>query len=181
MAFLLTAQSCRAKSCRVIIVSDINQNLRAGQTAVCSVELVSGILIVFVIFSLSGVLSFIFAGRGAQMRGEEPQGEGRSLPAVTHSPLSLRFSPSHSLFPYSLLSKLRISKALWYLGGQGIRKAGARGRKPKGIGGISRNAAHPPVPLGCHPRTVGRSKFSIFRKSIGCNYADKFRFIIAPV
>ena len=50
---------------------------------------------------------FIITGRGARMRGEEPQGEGRSLPAVTHSPLSLRFSPSRSLIPYSLLSKFR--------------------------------------------------------------------------
>ena len=99
MAFLLTVQICYA-----IIVTNINRNLSAGQTAACSVELVSGILIVFVIFSLSGVLSFIFDGRGARMRGEEPQGEGRSLPMVAHSPLSLRFSPSRSLIPYSLLS-----------------------------------------------------------------------------
>ena len=83
---------------------------------------------------------FILTGRGARMRGEEPQGVGRSLPAVTHSPLSLRFSPSRSLFPYSLLSKLRvffvhcISKGSRSIGGQGIRKAGARGRKPKGKG-----------------------------------------------
>ena len=140
----------------------INQNLSAGQTAACSVELVSGILIVFVIFSLSGVLSFIFAGRGARMRGEEPQGEGRSLPAVTHSPLSLRFSPSRSLFPYSHLSKLRvffvycISKGLRSTEGKGIRKAGARGRKPKGKGRPERQRRLP-FPLGCHPRFVGRN------------------------
>ena len=102
MAFLLTAQSCRAKSCRVIIVSDINQNLRAGQTAACSVELVSGILIVFVIFSLSGVLSFIFAGRGARMRGQEPQGEG-SLRFAQVSPLPKVLSLA---LPLSLSSPL---------------------------------------------------------------------------
>ena len=126
-------------------------------------------------------VSYRLFSLGAGRECEGKNHKEREVVASLRSPLSLRFSPSRSLFPYSLLSKLRISKALWYLGGQGIRKAGARGRKPKGIGGISRNAAHPPVPLGCHPRTVGRSKFSIFRKSIGCNYADKFRFIIAPV
>jgi len=74
------------------------------------------------------------------MRGERPQGEGRSLSTIAHSPLSLRSFPSRSPFPYPHLSKLRvffvhcISKGLRSTEGKGIRKAGARGRKPKGKG-----------------------------------------------
>ena len=83
----------------------INQNLSAGQTAACSVELVSGILIVFVIFSLSGVLSFIFAGRGARMRGQEPQGEG-SLRCAQVSPLPKVLSLA---LPLSLPSPLYLA------------------------------------------------------------------------
>ena len=73
----------------------------------------------------------IFTGRGARMRGEEPQGEG-SLRKL-RSPLSLRFSPSRSLIPYPLLSGARLLSCA-KLRGQKFRKAGARGRKPKGKG-----------------------------------------------
>ena len=135
--------------------------LLAGQTAACSVELVSGILIVFVIFSLTGVLSFIFAGRGARMRGERPQGEGRSLSTIAHSPLSLRSFPSRSPFPYPHLSKLRKPYETRSKRDGGIRKAGARGRKPKGGRGISKRSLRFPLPLlGCHPRTEDEKRIS---------------------
>ena len=139
----------------------INQNLPAVQTAACSVELVSGILIVFVIFSLSDVLSFIFAGRGARMRERQPKKEGRRsfvayLPSLlgfpsrallflTLSPLAPRFIRVH------VLRGLRDQES----GGHSASLRETR-RKPKGIGGM-RACEFPPVPLGCHPRSVGRS------------------------
>ena len=72
------------------------------QTAACSVELVSGILIVFVIFSLSGVLSFVFAGRGARMREGQPKKEGRRS-FVAYLPSLLGF-PSRALLFLTLSS-----------------------------------------------------------------------------
>ena len=111
MAFLLTERRCRD-----IIVSNINRNLEAD----CFCHLL------FIRCPL-----FILAGRGARMRGEEPQGEG-SLRKL-RSPLSLRFSPSRSLIPYPLLSGARLLSCA-ELRGIGFRKAGARGRKPKGKG-----------------------------------------------
>ena len=105
-----TAVDLKPAGCTVCILNilslcrqtQIKRDLRAGQTAACSVELVSGILIVFVIFSLSGVLSFIFAGRGAQMRGQELQGAG-SLRCAQVSPLPKVLSLA---LPLSLSSPL---------------------------------------------------------------------------
>ncbi len=54
---------------------------------------------IFVIFSVSFVLSFILAGRGARfLRGNHKRG-ARSLPAVAHSLTSLKV-PSQTLLPY---------------------------------------------------------------------------------
>ena len=102
---------------------------------------------------------FILAERGARMRGEEPQGEG-SLRKL-RSPLSLRFSPTPlrrckapSFLILSSLGARLLSCA--ELRGIGFRKAGARGRKPKGKGECEL-CELPPSTWVCHPRPVGRS------------------------
>ena len=98
----------------------------------------------------------IFTGRGARMREGQPKKEGRRS-FVAYLPSLLGF-PSRALLFLTLSSLFGSAYAFGSrsLGGQGIRKAGARGRKPKGIGGM-RACEFSPVPLGCHPRSVGRS------------------------
>ena len=68
--------------------------------------------------------------------GRECEGKNhreREVFAALRSPLSLRFSPSRSLSPYPLPSAaLNLSAA--DSRGIGFRKAGDRGRKPKGKG-----------------------------------------------
>ena len=97
---------------------------------------------------------FILTGRGARMREGQPKKEGRRS-FVAYLPSLLGF-PSRALLFLTLSSLFGSAYASGSrsLGGQGIRKAGARGRKPKGIGGM-RACEFPPVPLGCHPRSVG--------------------------
>ena len=89
--------------------------------------------------------------RGANAR-ETTQERGEAL-LRRLSPLSLRFSLSRSPFPDSLPSDaLNVDTA--EQGGQGIRKAGARGRKPKGIGGMRAQRVSP-CPLGLSPPIRG--------------------------
>ena len=81
MAFLLTVQICYA-----IIVTNINRNL--------SYDFSFMILII--------VRMFILTGRGARMRGEEPQGEGSRRfapvsPLLKVLPLALPLSLSSPL------------------------------------------------------------------------------------
>ena len=110
--------------------------------------------------------------RGTRMREGQPKKERRRS-FVAYLPSLLGF-PSRALLFLTLSSLLGSAYAFGSrsLGGQGIRKAGAhvclwqtaqfrlrnvRGRrKPKGIGGM-RACEFSPVPLGCHPRFVGRN------------------------
>ena len=69
--------------------------------------------------------------RGANARARTI-GKGDFFASLT-SPLSLRFSPSRSLSPYLLLSAA-LNRSAADFRGMGFRKAGDRGRKPKGKG-----------------------------------------------
>ena len=117
---------------------------------------------------------FILTGRGARMREGQPKKEGRRS-FVAYLPSLLGFS-SHAL-PFLTLSSLlrfteflvlpmhQLHKGSAEQGGQGVRKAGARGRKPRGIGEISRLRRIPlslwvvtPVPWGEMTHVIEWSK-----------------------
>jgi len=84
----------------------------------------------FILLSLSFSLYLVsyrsfLLGAGRECEGKNhKEREDRSF--VAHSPLSLRFSPSRSLFPYPHLSKLRIAFRKRSEEEKGIRKAGAQ-------------------------------------------------------
>ena len=61
---------------------------------------------------------------------------------------------------------MRSTEVLRSTEGKGIRKAGARGRKPKGKGRPERQRRLP-VPLGCHPRFVGEMTHVIEWSKLG--------------
>ena len=125
---------------------------RADRGMLCLIGIRNSNCICHLLFIRCPIVYFRWA-RGANARGTT-QERGEAL-LRRLSPLSLRFSPSRSLSPYPLPSAaLNLSAA--DSRGIGFRKAGDRGRKPKGIGRM-RACEFPPVPLGCHPRSVGRN------------------------
>ena len=92
------------------------------------------------------------------LRGNHKRGE-RALLRRLFSPLPCGFlSDSFSLFLPSLASRF-----LWLAckGGQRVRKAGARGRKPRGIGEISDEGALSHCPPGLSPPFCGK-KFCLW-------------------
>ena len=114
--------------------------------------------------------------RGANARGTT-QERGEAL-LRRLSPLSLRFSLSRSPFPDSLLSesppltfsvlpKNQLRKWSAEQGDQGVRKAGARGRKPRGIGGISRLRRIPLFPWVVTPVPLGEVTLVFIRALLG--------------
>ena len=115
--------------------------------------------------------------RGNHRRGERALASSLILSPLLRSPLAhvcvqtaqFRFAKRALPFLISSLSnsgnRRFVSKTKLFrnlIRGWGFRKAGARGRKPKGEGGSAKERASPPFHLGCHPRFGENWAFTVF-------------------